>query len=118
MARTGRTITRRELLRSAGAGAAGLALTGALGELLTRAGARPRARPRIRRVRERHAPPPPSWHTRPDLRIPALTVTHSEPGASADPIFIAPYNAPPAQAGAVIVDDAGEPIWENPLAAR
>ena len=45
---------------------------------------------------------------------PSLTVTHSEEGASTDPIFIAPYNAPSLQAGAVIVDysgraDLGEP---------
>ena len=36
-------------------------------------------------------------------------------GVSPEPIFIAPYNAPNAQAGAVIVDNSGEPIWENPL---
>ena len=64
------------------------------------------------------APAPPRWHTRPDLRIPALTVTHSEAGVSADPIFIAPYNSPTGQAGAVIVDNRGEPIWENPLAGK
>jgi len=108
MAATGRTFTRRQLLRSAGAGAAGLALTGTVGELLSGALAS-------------SAPPPPRaprWHTRPDLRIPALTVTKSEHGASGDPIFIAPYNAPVGQAGAVIVDAKGEPIWENPLAGR
>ncbi len=100
------TLTRRELLRSAGLGVAGLTLTGALGEITTRALAS-------------HAPGPPTapgWRTRPDLRIPALTVNRSEPGVSSDPIFIAPYNAPDAQAGAVIVDNRGEPIWENPLA--
>ena len=37
---------------------------------------------------------------------------------SADPIFIAPYNAPGGQAGAVIVDNDGEAIWENPLAEK
>jgi hypothetical protein len=61
---------------------------------------------------------PPRWHTRPDLRIPSLTVTHSEEGVSTDPIFIAPYNAPVGQAGAVIVDNDGQPIWENPLAGK
>jgi len=109
MAGTGRTLTRRQLLRSAGVGAAGLALTGGVGELLTGALASP----------GRSVPPlAPSWHTRPDLRIPALTVTRREPGASTDPIFIAPYNAPVGQAGAVIVDAGGEPIWENPLAGK
>ncbi len=106
---TGPSITRRQLLRGAGAGAAGLALTGGLGRLVVGALASSPAAA---------APLPPHWRSRPDLRIPALTVTHKERGASTDPIFIAPYNAPNAQAGAVIVDGDGQPIWENPLADR
>jgi hypothetical protein len=108
MVEASRTMTRRKLLRSAGIGAAGLALAGTLGEIASGALAS-------------HGPAPPkspSWHTRPDLRIPPLTITHSEPGASTDPIFIAPYNAPNGQAGAVIVDGDGQPIWENPLAGK
>ena len=109
MAVTSRSITRRQLLRSAGAGVAGLALTGTVGELLSGALASSRSL----------APPrTPSWHSRPDLRIPALTVTRRESGASSDAIFIAPYNAPVGQAGAVIADAAGEPIWEQPLSDR
>ena len=79
-----KTVTRRQLLRSAGVAAAGLTLSGAVGEVLAGALATPRGIP----------PKPPSWRSRPDLRIPALTVTHREDGVSADPIFIAPYNAP------------------------
>ncbi len=102
------TVTRRQLLRSAGIGAVGLGLTGAVGEIVSGALASRRPTP----------PAPPTWHTRPDLRIPSLTITHSEAGLSSDPIFIAPYNAPYGQAGAVIADNAGQPIWENPLAGR
>jgi arylsulfotransferase ASST len=105
------TITRRQLLRSAGVGAAGLALSGSVGGIL--AGALGSSRGR----RALQPPSAPRWHTRPDLRIPALTVTRREPGASSEAIFIAPYNAPDAQAGAVITDADGEPIWENPLPA-
>jgi hypothetical protein len=109
MATPGHTMTRRQMLRYAGAGAAGLTMTGALGELL--AGALASGKP--------PAPPtPPKWHSRPDLRIPALTVTRREAGVASDPIFIAPYNVPNAQAGAVIVDNDGEPIWENPLSDK
>jgi hypothetical protein len=103
------TITRRQLLRSAGVGAVGLGLSGVLGEIVTGA------------LAPRSPGPPklPKWRTRPDLRIPSLTITHSEQGVSTDPIFIAPYNAPnAAQAGAVIVDNSGQPIWENPLAGK
>jgi hypothetical protein len=105
-ARDTMTVTRRQLLRSAGLGAAGLALTGTLGEVLSGALA----------SRSNGAPLPPHWHTRPDLRIPALTVLRNEEGSSGDPIFIAPYNAPDgAQAGAVIAAGDGQAIWENPL---
>jgi hypothetical protein len=101
-------LTRRQLLRSAGIGATGLVFAGALGEIASVAFASPAPGP----------PTPPKWHTRPDLRIPALTVTHREQGVSTDPIFIAPYNAPVGQAGAVIVAGDGQPIWENPVAEK
>ena len=108
MARVNPTLTRRQLLRSAGIGAAGLAVAGTLGEIATGAFASSGPKP----------PRPPQWHTRPDLQIPALTVTRREQGVSEDPIFIAPYNAPVGQVGAVIVDNEGQPIWENPLAGK
>jgi Arylsulfotransferase (ASST) len=108
MTRAGQTVTRRQLLRSAGLGALGLTLTGAVGELVAGTLA----------SRSPGPPGPPQWYTRPELRIPPLTVIHSEAGASADPIFIAPYNAPEGQAGAVIVGGDGQPIWENPLAGK
>ncbi len=114
MDRASQRMTRRQLLRSAGVGAAGLTLTGAVGEIVSGALASSRRKPPA-------APRPPAlprWHTRPDLQIPALTIAHSEEGVSTDPIFIAPYNAPNGQAGAVIVDGTGEPVWENPLAGK
>jgi Arylsulfotransferase (ASST) len=107
-------INRRQLLRSAGVGVAGLALTGTVGEIIGGALGSSSSR-----AASSHVPPAaPRWHTRPDLRIPALTVNHSEQGVSSDPIFIAPYNAPNAQAGAVIADNSGEAIWENPVAEK
>jgi hypothetical protein len=107
MADEAKTLTRRQLLRRAGVAAAGLTAAGLLGR--TVASSLPNAPGR---------PPTPRWPSRPDLRIPALTVLRRESGISADPIFIAPYNAPGGQAGAVIVDNDGQPIWENPLAEK
>ena len=101
-------MTRRQLVRGAGATAAGLTLTGALGRVVAGALASGDSAP----------PRVPAFHTRPDLRIPALTVTRREPGASDDAIFLAPYNAPEAQAGAVIAAPDGHPLWENPLAGK
>ncbi|HYB24778.1 MAG TPA: arylsulfotransferase family protein [Solirubrobacteraceae bacterium] len=115
MARAAHTITRRQLLRSAGAGAAGLALSGTLAELLIGGGG---PVPAVESAGAAVPPQPPRFRTRPDLRIPTLAVTRNEPGASTDPIFIAPYNSPTGQAGAVITDAGGEPLWENPLANK
>jgi len=102
-------LTRRQLLRRAGAGAAGLALTGGLGEVITGALAA-----------SAHAGPAraPRWRSRPDLGIPTLNVLRSEAGVATDPIFISPYNSPTGQVGAVITGNSGEPIWEHPLAAN
>ena len=59
----------------------------------------------------------PQFVTRPDLRIPGLTVEATASGLSGGLLMFAPYNAPsPAQAGAVIVDEHGTPVWEQPLA--
>jgi hypothetical protein len=102
-----RSLTRRALLIAGGAslGAAALANAGdrvrsSLGALID-----PAAAPRLA-----------VYHTRPDLLIPAPTVTTIKPGVSPGLTFLAPYNAPNnAQAGAMIFDDAGEPVWEQPL---
>jgi hypothetical protein len=60
----------------------------------------------------------PSFVSRPDLRIPALAITQRA-GRTVAPglMLLAPYNAPsPAQAGALIVDNTGAAVWEQPLA--
>jgi hypothetical protein len=101
------TLTRRQLLRSAGLATAGLALGGVLDRALAGSFAAAAAPPSV-----------PGWHSRPDLRIPALRVLRNERGASSDPIFFAPYNAPDAQAGAVIAASAGEAVWEHPLSEK
>jgi hypothetical protein len=112
-------ITRRQLLRSGGLALGGLTLAGGFAEVLARGGAPPRESalraPAAPKAQGPQAPVAPDWRSRPDLRIPGLTVLHQEPGASREPIFIAPYNAPKGQAGALIVDADGQPIWENPL---
>lgn len=98
-------ITRRDLLRRAAVVGGGLTLAGAAGELVSLSLATAPSPPRT-----------PHWVSRPDLSIPALTVTRADRGVSEDPIFIAPYNAPhEAQAGAVIADNSGQPMWENPI---
>jgi hypothetical protein len=57
---------------------------------------------------------PPLLRSRPDLRIPALAVDVNKPGTAPGLIFFAPYGSPTGQAGAVIADGSGEPVWEYP----
>jgi hypothetical protein len=114
-----RTMTRRQLLRAAAAGASGLTAAGVGGTILAGGlDSGRRGTPRAGLPPSPEQPAPPRWHTRPDLRIPALTVTSNLPGASRDPIFLAPYNSPTGQAGAVIADSSGQALWENPLAGK
>jgi len=109
----GHGLTRRELLRAGGAAAGAVVLGGAFAgdELRTGLVVAP-----INEVLSSVAPADPQLHSRPDLRIPGLSVATIRGGASSAPIFVAPYNAPTGQqAGGVITDNSGEPIWENPL---
>ena len=97
-------LTRRELLRAAGVGALGAVVAG---RLLGGAGGPQSA--------HAAAAATPQWRSRPDLRVPSLQVVRCEAGVSPDPIFLAPYNSPVGQAGAVIARNDGEAIWERPL---
>jgi hypothetical protein len=105
----GQFITRRQLLIAGGAGALGTLALGAAGDRVAHAlGGL---------VTGASAPTAPLFHTRPDLRIPSLSVAAQSPSVAPGLLFLAPYNAPGnAQAGAVIVDGEGEVIWEQPLA--
>jgi len=107
-------LTRRQLLWRAGGTAGLLALgAGAAGDQL---GSGLLALP-INRVLSSVAPTDPQFHSRPDLRIPGLSVSTISDRVAPGSIFIAPYNAPTGQqAGAVIADNSGAPIWEQPLA--
>ena len=91
-------LSRRQLLLTGGSAAAALAVTSSQSSVLRGA------------VALAAAPAVPRYVSRPDLRIPTLTVRPSAAGvaARADPAR-ALQRAAPAQAGALIVDDHGEP---------
>jgi hypothetical protein len=55
-----------------------------------------------------------SFHSRPDLRPPAVTVTTDASGASPGYVFAAPYSGP-GQDGPMIFDDSGQLVWFDPL---
>jgi hypothetical protein len=54
-----------------------------------------------------------SFHSRPDLRPPAITVTTATPGAAPGDLFVTPSSGP-GQDGPLIFDDAGQVVWFKP----
>jgi hypothetical protein len=55
-----------------------------------------------------------SFHSRPDLRPPLVTVSASSPAAAPGDVFTAPYSGP-GQAGPMILDAQGALLWFKPL---
>jgi hypothetical protein len=100
-------FTRRGLLFAGGVSVAGLALANAGDRLHRTLGTL---------VDPASAPHLSVYRTRPDLKIPTPQVATRQPGLSPGLNFLAPYNAPdPAPAGAMIVDEYGNLVWEQPL---
>ena len=112
MAERAARLTRRQLLRAGGAAGAGVLAAGTAGDQLWRR----RFAMSVNAVLSSAAPGDPQFRSRPDLRIPALSVATTSRRADTGLIFIAPYNAPSEQYGAVIADNEGLPVWEHPLA--
>jgi hypothetical protein len=63
-------------------------------------------------------PPHPSYyqsfHSRPDLKPPRVTVTTHSPASTPGDLFIAPYSGP-GQYGPMILDENGAMVWFKPL---
>ncbi len=55
-----------------------------------------------------------SFHSRPDLRPPLVTVTAQSPATAPGEVFVAPYTGP-GQAGPMILDQNGGLVWFKPL---
>jgi hypothetical protein len=55
-----------------------------------------------------------AFHSRPDLRPPALTVTANSPAVAPGDEFVAPYGGP-GQYGPMILDPAGGLVWFKPM---
>ncbi len=107
-------LTRRALLRGGAFAAGAVAVGGYLdGDQLRRTFA---PSPRVNDVLTSAAPSDPQFRSRPDLRIPGVSIATTSAKIAPGLIFIGPYNAPKGQqAGALIVDETGEPVWERGL---
>ena len=117
-------LTRQELLKAVGAGAAWIALTNTLGCKPTSRtlGTTPSTRAsdaqsKLARVAGgRSAPPRGAWafRSRPDLSPPAVEVTTQTHNTAPGYIFVAP-KAGVGQDGPMIVDDHGQIMWFHPM---
>lgn len=108
-------VTRRRLLTGAGA-AAGMAVLG--GGALGAAGLwgrakRPKRVPRLRSFASAAGGPVREFVSRPDLRPP--TVSISGGGVAPGYLFVVPSASGGAQAGPLMLDDHGEPVWFAPI---
>ena len=93
--------TRREFIQVAGLIAAWTAALGTAGCLPFTGGAAPTSSP-VASSKTR------SFRSRPDLKVPILTLSSQAAGAATGLFFVAP-------GGAMIADAAGEPIWFRPI---
>jgi hypothetical protein len=116
MTDAGIRLTRGRLLALGGAALAGLAAP----RLATGA-----PEPRAGASRRRAAAAPAGYVSRPDLMPPPIEITIPASGTAPGLIFLGPFAAgapgsppPTAQAGPLIVDDAGEPVWFLPMARK
>jgi Arylsulfotransferase (ASST) len=103
-------ITRRSFLRAGGT-AAGVLATG--GNALA-AWSPPAARHMHRRASPASAPQGLSFHSRPDLRPPVFTVNVARSGTAPGHLFLGPNWGEGSQAGALILDQSGQPIFFQP----
>ncbi len=116
--------TRRTFIKAAGAGAAWIALSNALGcepagrtrkttrTATTSAGQQGPARVAIRRS----AQPQGVWdfRSRPDLKPPILEVTTRAHDTAPGYIFVAPKEGI-GQHGPMVIDNSGQPVWFHPV---
>jgi len=105
-------LTRRRLLASGGSvlGAAAIATTA---RPVSAALAAART-PAVNSYRGVAAAGPLLLHSRGDLRIPGLDVDVRKDGTAPGLIFVGPFGPAQGQAGGLITDGSGQPVWENP----
>jgi hypothetical protein len=108
-------LTRGQFLRAAGGGVACLLLRGNGAGAALRNASRLRGSYRGSMARSQSYL---SFVSRPDLRPPALYLNNPAAAAGNSPegyLFVGPTSKPEAQAGALIVDAQGQPVWFNPV---
>src|ERR671910_872296 len=116
----GSRFTRRRFLTAASAGAAYLALTGAVGSETPERSSKVRSSrdPRVKPLPGVPFPPEGVWafRSRPDLDPPAVEVaTEARDDIAPGYIFVAPEKGGAGKGGSMIIDDRGQVVWFHPL---
>jgi hypothetical protein len=116
----GSRFTRRRFLTAAGASAAYLAFTGAMGcepqERYSKVRS-PRT-PRVKPLAAARVPSDGVWafRSRPDLNPPAVEVAkEARDDIATGYIFVAPEKGGAGKGGSMILDDLGQVVWFHPL---
>src|ERR671912_263122 len=116
----GSRFTRRRFLMAASAGAAYLALTGAVGSETPEYSSKVRSSrdPKVKPLPGASFPPEGVWafRSRPDLDPPAVEVaTEARDDIAPGYVFIAPEKGGAGKGGSMIIDDLGQVVWFHPL---
>src|SRR5215217_79992 len=116
----GSRFTRRRFLRAASAGAAYLALTGAVGSETPEYSSKVRSSrdPKVKPLPGASFPPEGVWafRSRPDLDPPVVEVaTEARNDTAPGYIFLAPEKGGAGKGGSMIIDDGGQVVWFYPL---
>ena len=113
-------FTRRRFLTAASAGAAYLALTGAVGCEPSERSSKVRSSrtPKVEPLPTAPCPPEGVWafRSRPDLDPPVVEVTtEARDDTAPGYIFLAPEKGGAGKGGSMIIDDRGQVVWFYPL---
>src|SRR5918994_3340697 len=116
----GSRFTRRRFLMAASAGAAYLALTGAVGSETPEYSSKVRSSrdPKVKPLPGASFPPEGVWafRSRPDLDPPVVEVaTEARNDTAPGYIFLAPEKGGAGKGGSMIIDDGGQVVWFYPL---
>lgn len=108
-------VTRRRLLTRAGGAVAGMLVVGGGAFGATRLSGRAKRIPRLHSATSAPAGPVRAFVSRPDLRPPTVEITGG--GVAPGYLFVAPSAWGRVQAGPLMIDDQGEPVWFKPISA-
>jgi hypothetical protein len=107
-------ITRRQLLRSGGLAAGLLAARGNALGAVRRVAAGQTASPAGGAAAQQVL----RFRSRPDLLPPGVSVNVADRRAAPGYLFMGPHNGSDSQAGSLIVDESGEPVYFQPVTAK